>query len=314
MIVINLFLIILLIVIYFSRFKLNDIILLFLYFYWSVYLLYLVITFPIEKATDYYSYLSSFNIIQKTSIYDLFSLSLFEPLFRIIAWILLNIFSNNAYLVIVVIINIIIIIAIYINFHNKILPSFAIAIYIYLPLFLPMSTNILRQMLVVSLILLILGGKNRFRIINFCLPFIHMSSLIITIYLLFAKRINLKLLYCITGASAILFLSSTNTFIFGHILSINYYSSDAIFKHYGNIGNRPDFFIITTFILALSVLLFKKKLINIYIFKYTLVTSAFYFCMGYQAFSERFAIYNWILLLIFIPNLLELIKKGVKFK
>lgn len=313
MILINILIVVLLIIIYFSRFNLNNQILLCIYIYWSLYLLIKIMTSPLEKATDYRTYISAFNKIQESSIFELLSLNIFEPLFRIFAWILLNLFTNNTYIIIVLIINLIFAFAIYNLFEDKILSTLGIVFYIYNPLFLSMSTNILRQMIVIGLILLILRNKHKFTLLKVSLPLVHFSSLPIAIFFMIHRLISLKILFFITMISCILFLSNLNSYILGDILSINNYSTELSFKNYGNSGNRNDFFILTTLVLCLSIFMYKKNIISSFMLKYTFLSTTLYYLMGYQAFSERFAVYNWILLLIFVPNILVLIRKGVKF-
>ncbi|PTI27523.1 hypothetical protein BU072_13050, partial [Mammaliicoccus vitulinus] len=123
MILINIVIVVWLIIIYFSRFNLTNQILQCIYIYWSLYLLIKIMTSPLEKSTDYTAYISAFNKIQEFNIFEVLSLNIFEPLFRIFAWILLNLFTNNTYIIIVLIINLIFALAIYNLFEDKILAT-----------------------------------------------------------------------------------------------------------------------------------------------------------------------------------------------
>lgn len=314
MFLINSLMLILILILYFSRYKFDTIIIFGIYIYFSIYLMVKIIFYPIKMSSDYNSYVSSFKSIEKLHILELLKNDTFEPIFRILSWLLINVFYENTYLVIVIIINLVFLISLYKLFDDKNLAIISLFCYIYIPLFFPMTTNILRQMLVISLLLLLLSLSKKYRKLVFFLPFIHVSSLIFTLFIFIQNKIKIKYLYIFTIISILCFLTNLNTFIFSDLMSIKIYTSDNTFENYGNKGNRIDFFLLTLFVLILSSLLYKNKLLSKLMFRYSLISACFYFCMGYQAFSERYAIYNWILLLVFIPKLLIIIKKGVKNK
>lgn len=273
-----------------------------------------IITYPIKDSTDYLTYLSFINTIKRINLYQVWDYNHFELFFRYLCWFLVRIFEDNTLLVIVLVTNIIIVIALYRTFDDKLNSIIALCIYLYAPLFFSMSTNIIRQSLVIALILLTLTIKSKAKFfIVLIMPFIHASSWVFVIYFIFNKYIKTKYLGVITIFSALLFLTGTNKILFTTLgyrstyTEINVPLYNAIKN---SVGNRIDFFLLTTTSTIISYFLYKRKQLNQYIYKYILVSSILFYCIGFQGFSDRLAIYNWWTLLICIPLFINYILEG----
>mgnify|MGYP006999603192 CR=1 FL=1 len=120
MIFITLTLILLLIVIYLSHIQLSKGIAFCIYMIFTANLFYVLFEKQITSATDYEAYQIAFEDIKDTDFVHIFTLDIFEPLFRIIAWLLLQGFQEYTFIIIVVIINLLIAIGIYHFYDGKI--------------------------------------------------------------------------------------------------------------------------------------------------------------------------------------------------
>jgi len=307
---------ILIILLFLKVFKVNfsKSILLSIYIIFAVNLLLKLVYYPLNESTDYLTYQLFLNDLKQINLSEVWFYNHFEIAFRYICWILVKMFDNNTFFVLVFITNLIIIIALYRTFEDRMNSIIAIYIYMYAPLLFEMSTNIIRQSLVIALILLILTIKSKYKfILVVILPFIHSSSLIFSIYFIFHKYFKTKFMVIITILSALLFLTGTNRIIF---TTLGFHSeyTDITTTLYENVknrtGNRIDFFILTTVSTFIGYYLYRKKKLNTYIFKYVLLSSILFYCIGFQGFSDRLAIYNWWSLLICIPLFINYILEG----
>src|SRR5699024_8240605 len=111
-----------------------------------------------------------------------------------------------------------------------------------------------------------------------------------------------------------LFVTNLNSRIFGSLPIVSDYTSQQTFENYGGQPNRLDFLIFTIFIVLVSLVLYKLKLISTLWLKYSLFSSSYYLMFAFQAFSERYAIYNWILLIFLLPLILQAIKSRFMYK
>ncbi|TDM39895.1 hypothetical protein ETI08_13415, partial [Macrococcoides goetzii] len=189
---------------YIMNIKFQNIIYKYIYLIISVLFVFILFNFPYEKSTDYRTYTSYFNEINNLNFLETFHYGKFESLFTLITWFFYKVFEMDAFHIFILVINFIIILALYLFYKNKFYSIIALTIYILGPIFFSMSTNIIRQMLVVSIIILFLALRNKFLLIF--LPFIHSSSIIIVLFLFIQKYINIKILYILNFLATILFL------------------------------------------------------------------------------------------------------------
>ncbi|MCE4950833.1 EpsG family protein [Staphylococcus hominis] len=302
-------LLVLLIVLYINNYSLSRILSLIIYILFMVNLFLIILKLNINEATDYKSYMLFFQTIKDISFVELLQIDYFEPIFKIVTWILLKFSIDNTYFLIVLLTNLLFCIGFYKFFENKILSITSLYLYSNFSFFLIMSSNILRQTLVIALIIIIISNYKKHKFLIPFLPFIHLSSLPILLFLIVHKWVKIKYIIITLFISLIFFLTNINSFIFGKMAFISEYNNKYIFEYYGETGNRMDFFILTLMIILFSVFLYKFKYISHFIFKYTLITGIYFYLFGFQAFSERLAIYNWYLIIIFIPLLLKILKK-----
>lgn len=240
----------------------------------------------------------------------------FEILFRLLAWGLLVFFEpETTHKLFIIIINIIVLISFYKFFDNKFYSIVSLLVYLHTP-FLSISSNILRQSLALSLILLTFTIKKTLvqKLLLILIPFIHASSWPIVLYLLLKEAISQKLLIIIYLLSIVLFLTSTNVLIFGGFELLSDYNNIETFTAYGAGGNRKDFFAATLFLTLISIFLYKKDIISAYFINYLLAASSYFYMMGFQAFSDRYAIYVWYFIPIIFTHVLIIIleKRGIK--
>lgn len=306
--------IILLILLYFSNYKLSNSISAILFSLFILNLLVKIFKKNLEESTDYLSYESAFNSIENLSFFEMLKTDIFEIMFRIISWFFVNVFENSTFIIFVILINLLLAISIYRFFDNKILSIFSLLIYTYSPMFFSMSTNILRQMLVISLILFVLTSSKKRKWISLIFPTIHFSSVVLIIFMYFQRYIKVKWFFYISFTCLFLFITNFNSKIFGSLPIVSDYTSQQTFKNYGGQPNRIDFLVFTIAIVILSILLYKLNLLSILWMKYSLFSASYYLIFAFQAFSERYAIYNWILLIFLIPLILQALKRRFIYK
>ncbi|WP_225489381.1 EpsG family protein [Staphylococcus xylosus] len=314
MIIILFLLILLLLLLYFSNLKFSSSISIIVFTLFVLNLIVKIFQTNIKGSTDYLSYESAFNTIANLNFIEMFKTNIFEIMFRIISWCFVNLFQDSTFIIFIILINIILSISIYRFFNDKILSIFSLLLYTYSPMFFYMSTNILRQMLVISIILFVLTLKKERKWISFLFPTIHFSSIVFIIFMFFHKYVKVKYFVYVSAISLLLFVTNLNSKIFSSLPIVSEYSSQQFFENYGNQPNRFDFLIFTIFIIILCFVLYKFKLISILWLKYSLFSASYYFIFAFQAFSERYAIYNWILFIFLIPLLLEAIKRRLTYK
>lgn len=314
MIIVLFLLILLLLLLFFSNLKFSSSISIIIFSLFVLNLIVKIFQMNIKESTDYLSYESSFNTIANLSFFEMLKTDIFEIMFRIISWFFVNVFENSTFIIFVILINLLLAISIYRFFDNKILSIFSLLIYTYSPMFFSMSTNILRQMLVISIIMLVLTLNKEKRWISLIFPTIHFSSIVFIIFIYFQKYIKVKYFVSFGVFCLFLFVTNLNSRIFGSLPILSDYTSQQTFENYGGQPNRLDFLIFTIFIVLVSLALYKLKLISTLWLKYSLFSSSYYLMFAFQAFSERYAIYNWILLIFLLPLILQAIKRRFMYK
>lgn len=314
MIIVLFLLILLLLLLFFSNLKFSSSISIIIFSLFVLNLIVKIFQMNIKESTDYLSYESSFNTIANLSFFEMLKTDIFEIMFRIISWFFVNVFENSTFIIFVILINLLLAISIYRFFDNKILSIFSLLIYTYSPMFFSMSTNILRQMLVISIIMLVLTLNKEKRWISLIFPTIHFSSIVFIIFIYFQKYIKVKYFVSFGVFCLFLFVTNLNSRIFGSLPIVSDYTSQQTFENYGGQPNRLDFLIFTIFIVLVSLALYKLKLISTLWLKYSLFSSSYYLMFAFQAFSERYAIYNWILLIFLLPLILQAIKRRFMYK
>ncbi|WP_262586411.1 EpsG family protein [Staphylococcus sp. IVB6181] len=313
MIFITLTLILLLIVIYLSHIQLSKGIAFCIYMIFTANLFYVLFEKQITSATDYEAYQIAFEDIKDTDFVHIFTLDIFEPLFRIIAWLLLQGFQEYTFIIIVVIINLLIAIGIYHFYDDKNLALFALIFYTYSPIYLTMSTNIIRHLLVISLVIVMFHFKKWKKLWFLLLPLIHTSSILIVPILMLSRYIRVRFAFISFGLSILLFLTGINQKIFGQLSIFKEYTSAQFYYLSGSSGNRLDFLVFTILIVILGLGLYLTKIITADLMKYLLLSGTEFGLFGFQAFSDRIAIYNWCFLIVLAPYMLVLIKKNIVF-
>lgn len=314
MIIVLFLLILLLLLLFFSNLKFSSSISIIIFSLFVLNLIVKIFQMNIKESTDYLSYESAFNTIANLNFIEMFKTNIFEIMFRIISWCFVNLFQDSTFLIFIILINIILSISIYRFFDDKILSNFSLLIYTYSPLFFSMSTNILRQMLVISIIMLVLTLNKEKRWISLIFPTIHFSSIVFIIFIYFQKYIKVKYFVSFGVFCLFLFVTNLNSRIFGSLPILSDYTSQQAFENYGGQPNRLDFLIFTIFIVLVSLALYKLKLISTLWLKYSLFSSSYYLMFAFQAFSDRYAIYNWILLIFLIPLILQALKRRFIYK
>ncbi|WP_133170494.1 EpsG family protein, partial [Staphylococcus cohnii] len=207
-------------------------------------------------STDYLSYVTAFNNIKNLDFYELIKVDIFEVGFRFISWIFINTFSNSTFTtftIFVILINIILATSIYRFFENKILSVFSLLIYTYSPLFLDMSINILRQMLVISVIMLVLTLKKEKKWISLTFPILHLSSVVLVPFMFFQKKINVKYFAYFCLICLFMFITNLNSKLFGSLPIVSDYISQQAFESYGGQSNRLDFLFLIIMVVLLSL-------------------------------------------------------------
>ena len=297
--------------------KVSNGIALLIYSVFCLNLLLKIINYPIGKSTDYIAYSLVFSSIKEMSFTEMMQTDYFEYLFRIMSWGLLHLFGEHTFSIFVYSSNILIAIALYRLFKNKMLAPFALFIYTNGPTFFPMSTNIIRQVLVISLILIILSMRSRFKLVlAICLPFIHASSIVFAIYFFLHKYFKEKWLLVIAVITAIMFLTHLNQPFFEGLGYDSKYTEATFYELAGaeSEGNRIDFFIFTTLTMVLAIYLRSKDQLSTYIYKYILLSGILFYCLGFQAFSDRLGIFVWYTVFITGPLLINYFVERMKFE
>ncbi|MFL1421968.1 EpsG family protein [Staphylococcus ureilyticus] len=314
MIIIITLALILLILLYFSNYKLSQSVSIIVFSLFFLNLIIKLLNKNLTESTDFLTYISVFNSIINLDFYNMIKTDIFEILFRVMSWLFMYFFPNSTFIIFVILINAILSISIYRFFDDKILSIFSLLIYTYSPLFFSMTTNILRQMLVISIIMLVLTLNKEKRWISLIFPTIHFSSIVFIIFIYFQKYIKVKYFVSFGVFCLFLFVTNLNSRIFGSLPIVSDYTSQQTFENYGGQPNRLDFLIFTIFIVLVSLVLYKLKLISTLWLKYSLFSSSYYLMFAFQAFSERYAIYNWILLIFLLPLILQAIKRRFMYK
>ncbi|WOV56339.1 EpsG family protein [Enterococcus faecium] len=137
---------------------------------------------------------------------------------------------------------------------------------------------------------------------------------LITILVMYNK-LNFKVIIPVYIVSMLLFLTRWNATILRTIVSTNFisyesYVTDQRISKYGA-ANRIDFFIFTTFFVILAAVIYRlmknnKMRSNFgYLFKIQLMFVSVFYCLGFIAYSDRIAYYNWMLIPLIIGALFQ---------
>ncbi|WP_105993019.1 EpsG family protein [Staphylococcus simulans] len=306
-------LIILICIIYFSRIQLSKGVLLLLYMVLTGNLFYELLNKSITKSTDYLSYLIGFEEVMHASFGHVLDVHIFEPVFTVILWILLHTVPDLTFTVFVLATNVLITIGLYRFFEDKHLSLFALAIYTYFPMFLVMSTNIIRQTFVFGLLLIMFNFKGIKRLCIFIFPLLHSSSFLIVLILLINKHIKVK--YAVLGYlfACVLFVTDINRKLFGTLPMFKRYTSPLYYSLSESSGNRLDFLIFTTAIIVMAFVLYKSHIITAGLMNYMLLTGSLFCLLGFLAFSDRIAMYNWFFLIVLLPYGMQFLKDKILY-
>lgn len=143
-------------------------------------------------------------------------------------------------------------------------------------------------------------------------PLFHITSLPISIVLLYFKWFNLKLRTALSlwVISIGLFVTNLNTKIFSRLeySLLETYTSESVYERYSAV-NRLDFLLFSILFTCLFLFLYNytedKATYNILI-KLYLILNTYFLLLGFIAFNDRIAAYSWMLipLILFksIPN------------
>lgn len=189
------------------------------------------------------------------------------------------------------------------------------------PFFYSLATNVIRQGLAVSLLLIVLsyyltGEKNRrwkffFLLAASCL--FHWSAVPFALLLLVLHRFDFKLrtFIIVWLTSAIVFFTNAQQVLLRPLLpyipKLEAYQSYSFQLTYSNGSNRLDFFLFSTLWIACAIIAARvfsdsmyTKLVKVYIGYNTV-----FLLMGFIPFSDRIALYSWFLipLIVWIPIL-----------
>lgn len=277
-------------------------------------------------GSDMINYVGFFQKINGMSLVETFEISIWEPGFVLMQWIISRLTSNPSLYIIIIVLLYIFILKRIIN--NIFLPwqmMFIFFAYLNFTFFYGYIFNATRQGFSIMFLLLAISiwlnkGRNSFFYISLIASIaFHVSvipaALIVT--LLKKYRFGLKNLLLLWTVLSLFFVSGLNQLILNipfisSLSVIQTYSSSATLEHYGGEINNFSFFIFSAFFLTLSLTLYKiidmKEAIEITylnIIKIYIALNCYFLLFGFVAFSDRVAIYSWFLIpiLVFYPIL-----------
>lgn len=260
-------------------------------------------------------YVRRFIYLNNTELMDMFQNHSFDPLFSLLIWTISQ--TNSSPVLFLGVVWVIFLMA-FLRFLAKILTPTQVLLvffsYTMFYFFYSLSTNILRQGLATSLILIVLGYylsneekwfKSMF--ILFCASLFHWSAIPFCVILLILKKIAIKTrtLLIIWVLSALAYITNLQHAILNPLLPYvpkfeHYQTLDNFYR--GGV-NRLDF-LIFSFIWIIFMLFANKifgwdskynKLLKVYI-----AFNSVFLLMGFIPFSDRIGIYSWILIPIII--------------
>lgn len=291
-------------------------------------LLLIVIPFNDFSEGDMPRYISALSVMRDMSFLDSWEYFGWEPLFIFLQWTFAQVSLNeNLYIIYTAIIYIIIYYFVSKTLFSSWQRLFFFFAYLSFSSFYSYLFNGTRQGFSMALILLAIGvwsndkaTKKKTKIvaclIGSCL--FHTSAIPVSIILLFLmiSKVTLNKLLVIWVFFSVLFLTGANTFIssipvLNNIEYLTTYSDDGLIDYYGG-SNKLDFYVFSLLALIGSLFLYfkvpleeAKKIIYLNLLKSYIVINTLFLAFGFIAFSNRLAIFSWILipLLIIYPIL-----------
>ncbi|MEB4860652.1 EpsG family protein [Priestia megaterium] len=279
----------------------------------------------ITFGTDSFAYSNTFLGLKQFSLIEALKAQIYEPLFIIWQWILGRFFSSphTFFMINFLFFSGILIIGLR-KIVNKRFVLFIFFGYVSLSFFGNMITNIIRQGLSISLIILAVClyiNKEKkdifFFLVLICASLFHYSTVPVALLLTFIniKNIKVKNLLLIWFALFIAFLLKIQN-VFSPFVNnpiISSYMSDYALRNYGGGIYRKDFLIFSLVWLLLGLFLYKKFKFNLkysLILKFYIISNLYFLIFGFLPFSERFAIYSWSLIPLLVWYPLSLIEKS----
>lgn len=279
----------------------------------------------IRFGTDSFAYSNTFLGLKDLSLIEALNTKMYEPLFIIWQWILGRFFSSphTFFMVNFLCFSYILILA-FKKIVDKRFVIFILFGYISLFFFGNMITNVIRQGLSISLVILALclylkkeKKDFQFFLILIFASLFHYSTVPILILLTFIniKNIKVKTLLFIWVAVAVAFLLKMQNILtpFVHNPILSSYMSDYAYRNYQGGIYRKDFLVFSLIWIIFGLSFYKKFNYNQ---KYSLILKSYIICnlyfliFGFLPFSDRFAIYSWSLIPLLVWYPFSLIEKN----
>ncbi|MFE3977716.1 MULTISPECIES: EpsG family protein [unclassified Priestia] len=279
----------------------------------------------ITFGTDSFAYSNTFLQLKDLSLKEALNASIYEPFFIIWQWILARVFTSpHTFFMINFLFFIGILVFGFTKIVNKRFLVFLVFGYVSIFFFSNLITNIIRQGLSLSLIILavcLYVQKERkdfyFFLSLFCASLFHYSTVPVALLLTFinVKNTKIKTLLFIWFAFSISFLLKIPS-IFSPLINdptLSRYMSDYASSIYEGGIYRKNFLIFSLFWIVLSLIIYKKINFNLkysLLLKFYILTNLYFLMFGFIPFSDRFAIYSWCFIPLLVWYPLSLIKKN----
>lgn len=268
---------------------------------------------PEEDFTDTATYTWFFENYQDLTFSETLSISPMEKGFTAFQWLISQFTSNPSIYFFLVFIGSFFFI--FLSFKKIFLNNylFAVLAYICTPLFISMSGNVIRTGFAFGIFLL--GSiyifqqdkvKGGIWLLISCMFHTTLLPFALVLIIFNPNKYKFNVFIIASIISALLFLTNTQTTLFPFITDfdkLDMYSSEDFFQVYGNSGIRVDFFLFNVLLISFLFIAnkyffnYKNQRINYYL-KLTLIASVVFHLLGFIAFSDRLALYVWLLFLI----------------
>ncbi|MGG0382072.1 EpsG family protein [Priestia filamentosa] len=282
----------------------------------------------IPFGTDSFAYQNTFLTFQSYSLKGAIKIGDQEPLFVIWQWLVGRLFSSpQSFFIITYLLFSIILIFAFTRIVEKRFVVFLFFGYMSLSFYENLITNIIRQGLAISLVILAVclylkTGKRTlsfFLILALALLFHYSAAPIIILSLINVKKIKLRNLLIIWFIFLIPFLLKTKNLLIAPFASskvLSTYSSEYAVDLYGGGVYRTDFLLFSFFFILIGLYMRRLCSNNVkyeLLLKIYILFNLYFLTFGSLPFSERFALYSWILIPLLIWYPLSIIEKKKSF-
>ncbi|MDO7488043.1 EpsG family protein [Peribacillus frigoritolerans] len=272
----------------------------------------------IDVFPDTMVYYNVYDQVSQLNLKDSFELIKYEKIFVFLQWLFANIGIPVKLFILIIYIIFLGTFAIALKKIFKQNLIFILFIYINYPFFISLGGNIIRHGLSLSFLLLAIatlieksGKSKKYYLYLILTGLFHYSAIpIVVIMFLFnfnKTKVSTTLIFWMICLTCFLFKISDVIFkLFPHFVQLETYSSESTLALYGS-NYRIDFLIFSSifliFGLCINSFVYKKENSNYtLILKMYIIFNSYFLLMGFIAFSDRVAIFSWILIpmLVFI--------------